>query len=225
MFFFHSLEFLFQFRDTSDFLKIDDFRQLYWLSLRIFMFSHPHMERSTIKSWNTWTPDKSCNYPIIWSMWFYHTLMLPTDASSSIPSWHISTAHAQPFRGARDLAVCLKIPLDSLLVWASSEGSGETARMRRLAWTFAARIGDNYQIRLTRSNWYRGHVSKSCRRNSRQRSLHWLFSKTCLSIYLGSLCCLSIYLGSLCYLSHITRKPVWGFRPGKTRTGLRSHRS
>ena len=71
--------------------------------------------------------------------------------SSSIPSWHISTAHALPFRGAGDLAFCLKVPLDSLLVWASSEGSGETARMRRLAWTFAARIGDKYQIRLTRS--------------------------------------------------------------------------
>ena len=71
--------------------------------------------------------------------------------SSSIPSWQILTAHAQPFRGARDLAFCLKIPLDSLLVCASSEGSGETARMRRLAWTFAARIGDKYQIRLTRS--------------------------------------------------------------------------
>ena len=27
----------------------------------------------------------------------------------------------------------------------------ETVRMRRLAWTFAARIGDKYQIRLTRS--------------------------------------------------------------------------
>ena len=40
-----------------------------------------------------------------------------------------------------------------MLVWASSEGSGETARMRRLAWTFAARIGDKYQIRLTRSKW------------------------------------------------------------------------
>ena len=53
-----------------------------------------------------------------------------------------STAHAQRFRGARDLAFCLKVPLDSLFVWASSEGSGETARMRRLAWTFAARIGD-----------------------------------------------------------------------------------
>ena len=62
--------------------------------------------------------------------------------SSSIPSWQILTAHAQPFRGARDLAFCLKVPLDSLLVWASSGGSGETARMRRLAWTFAARIGD-----------------------------------------------------------------------------------
>ena len=70
--------------------------------------------------------------------------------SSSIPSWQILTAHAQPFRGARDLAFCLKVPLDSLLVWASSGGSGETARMRRLAWTFAARIGNKYQIRLTR---------------------------------------------------------------------------
>ena len=72
--------------------------------------------------------------------------------SSSIPSWQIVTAHAQPFRGARDLAFCLKVPLDSLLVWASSGVSGETARMRRLAWTFAARIGDKYQIRLMRPN-------------------------------------------------------------------------
>ena len=73
--------------------------------------------------------------------------------SSSIPSWQILTAHAQPFRGARDLAFCLNVPLDSLLVWASSGGSGETARMRRLAWTFAARIGDKYQIRLTRPKY------------------------------------------------------------------------
>ena len=42
--------------------------------------------------------------------------------SSSIPSWQGLTAHAQPFTEARDLA-----------------------------WTFAARIGDKYQIRLTRS--------------------------------------------------------------------------
>ena len=71
--------------------------------------------------------------------------------SSSIPWWQILTAHAQPFRGERDLAFCLKVPLDSMLIWASSGGSGETACMRRLAWTFAARIGDKYQIRLTRS--------------------------------------------------------------------------
>ena len=78
--------------------------------------------------------------------------------SSSIPSWQILTAHAQPFRGARDLAFCLKVPFDSLLVWASSGGSGETARMRRLAWTFAARIGDKYQIRLTRPNYFFSHL-------------------------------------------------------------------
>ena len=70
--------------------------------------------------------------------------------SSSIPSWQILTAHAQPFRGARDLAFWVKVLLDLLLIWASSGGSGETARMRRLAWTFAARIGDKNQIRLTR---------------------------------------------------------------------------
>ena len=73
--------------------------------------------------------------------------------SLSIRSWQILTAHVQPFRRARDRAFCLKVPLDSLLVWASREGSGETARMRRLAWTFAARIGYKYQIRLTRSIW------------------------------------------------------------------------
>ena len=33
--------------------------------------------------------------------------------SSSIPSRQTLTAHAQPFRGDRDLAFCLKVPLDS----------------------------------------------------------------------------------------------------------------
>ena len=80
--------------------------------------------------------------------------------SSSIPSWQTLTAHAQPFRGTRELAFCLKVSLDSLLVWASSEGSGETARMRRLAWTFAARIGDKYQIRLTRSKYSYRYMAK-----------------------------------------------------------------
>ena len=86
---------------------------------------------------------------------FWSLIWAPSSefVSSRVPSLQISTAHAQPFREARDLIFCLKGPLDSLLVWASSEGSGETARMHRLAWTFAARIGDKYQIRLTRSIW------------------------------------------------------------------------
>ena len=47
------------------------------------------------------------------------------NVSSSIPSWQILSAHAQAFWGARDLAFCLRVPLDSLRVWASSGGSGE----------------------------------------------------------------------------------------------------
>ena len=74
--------------------------------------------------------------------------------SSSIPSWQIFTAHAQPFRGARDLAFCLKVPFDSLLVWAKSGGSSETVQMCRLAWIFAACIGDKYQIYLMRPIWW-----------------------------------------------------------------------
>ena len=92
------------------------------------------------------------NTPIIIASWSL-IIWAPSSefVSSSIPSWQILTAHPQPFRKARDLAFCLKVPIDPLLVWESSEGSGEAARMRRLAWTFAARIGSKYQIRLTRS--------------------------------------------------------------------------
>ena len=78
--------------------------------------------------WIKWAVSQWQHCHWVWDIW----------ASSS----KFVSAHAQPFRGARDLAFCLKIPLDSLLVWASSEGSGETAR-----------IGDKYQIRLTRSNY------------------------------------------------------------------------
>ena len=46
-----------------------------------------------------------------------------------------------------------------LIAYASSEGSGETARMRRLAWTFATCIGDKYQIRLTRSKCFKFNCS------------------------------------------------------------------
>ena len=103
---------------------------------------------------------------------------------------HSVMTNAQPFREARDLAFCLKVPLDSLLVWASSEGSGETARMRRLAWTFAARIGYKYQIRLTRSKcfeikifeylletmcvFYFSKLALVCRMNSQEHGIHFI---------------------------------------------------
>ena len=106
--------------------------------------------------------------------------------SSSIPSWHILTAHAQPFRGARDLAFCLKVPLDSLLLWASSEGSGETARMRRLAWTFAARIGDKYQIRLTRSIYCSCIELATYLSTSRRDSVGWCLMLSFFRAHQGS---------------------------------------
>ena len=101
----------------------------------------------------TFNTCSSCAYWISFEQKLFIWATSSEFVSSSIPSWQILTAHAQPFRGARALAFCLKVPLDSLLVWASSEGSGETSRMRRLAWTFAARIGDKYQIRLARPIW------------------------------------------------------------------------
>ena len=58
--------------------------------------------------------------------------------------WMLLTS--QPFRGTRDLAFCLKVPLHSMILWANSGGSGETAQMRRLTWTFAAGIGDKYWL-------------------------------------------------------------------------------
>ena len=125
-------------------------------------------EHTTYIFMESWKKKKvSYNYHPIPTIWAPSS----ESVSSSIPSWQISTAHAQPFRGARDLAFYLKVPLDSLLVWASSKGSGDTARMRRLAWTFAAHIGDKYQIRLTRSisvcqvrEWLLGsiHCDGSC---------------------------------------------------------------
>ena len=80
----------------------------------------------------------------------------------------------------RGQVFCLKVPLDSLLVWASSEGSGETARMRRLAWTFAARIGDKYQICLTQSicgmNTSRPACTGSTAEASKVRKNHTFFT-------------------------------------------------
>ena len=59
-----------------------------------------------------------------------------------IPSWQILTAHAQPFRGARDLAFCLKVPLDSMLVWASSGVSSLLAKAISIKFAWRGLIED-----------------------------------------------------------------------------------
>ena len=129
---------------------------------------------------DTWLEhaSRTSNMIVPWKVTFN---LGPVFVSSSIPSWQISTAHAQPFRGARDLAFCLKVPLDSLLVWASSNGSGETARMRRLAWTFAARIGDMYQIRLVWPILYKASYSKVCQSMHSGLVMLWCHDVTILS--------------------------------------------
>ena len=66
--------------------------------------------------------------------------MAPSRHDWKIVDWYVKLQHNQPTSWLT-------------VVWASSGGSGETAQMRRLAWTFAACIGDKYQIRLTRPNW------------------------------------------------------------------------
>ena len=141
---------------TTNFLGVRIFRKSTVIHVYLYL---PNTKLVTVaeRLSLTWSNEADCKdaKALINLRWAYMSFCkwAPSSefVSSSIPSWQILTAHAQPFRGARDLTFCQKVPLDSLLVWASSEGSGETARMRRLAWTFAARICDKYQIRLTRS--------------------------------------------------------------------------
>ena len=147
---------------TSSNFKII-FDLTFWYSIQTLSpnICSKYLTQHSIPTLHPKAPDHKLPYvrllgSLIWSEWDKNIIIWAPSSefvSSSNPSLQILTAHAQPFRGARDLAFCLKVPLDSLLVWASSEGSGETARMRRLAWIFAARIGDKYQIRLTRSSW------------------------------------------------------------------------
>ena len=64
--------------------------------------------------------------------------------SSSVNSFF--NAHAQPPSGARCLGFGRTLRLLPYCMYAAnSEGSGETARMRRLAWAFAGRLCEKYQ--------------------------------------------------------------------------------
>ena len=111
-------------------------RRLICFAEAILMSTHNKFLRRSVEnnpyiSSNTLVPTLPISLKSLQEFWGISIIWAPSSefVSSSIPSWQILTAHAQPFREARDLAFCLRVPLDSLLVRASSEGSGETARM------------------------------------------------------------------------------------------------
>ena len=60
------------------------------------------------------------------------------------PQTHSSYSHAQQSSGARCLIFGWAHRLLPYFMCANSEGSGETVRMRRLAWAFAGRLCDKY---------------------------------------------------------------------------------
>ena len=115
--------------------------------------------------------------PVRWICVFEHSVM--TNFNCACPA--IQRGQVSGFLS--------EVPLDSLLVWASSEGSGETARMRRLAWTFAARIGDKYQIRLTRSIYAYSYSVRDSQNVESNACLAFLFLKTCTIHYYYSFAC------------------------------------
>ena len=57
---------------------------------------------------------------------------------------HSSNAHAQPFSGARCQMFGRTLRLLPYFMCANSEGSGNNAWMRMLAWAFAGRLCDKY---------------------------------------------------------------------------------
>ena len=61
--------------------------------------------------------------------------------------------HAQPSNAATRLIFGQILRLLIYFMCANSEGSGETARMRSLAWTFAVRLCDKYHNLMSWLIW------------------------------------------------------------------------
>ena len=87
--------------------------------------------------------------------------------SSSVNS-HSSNAHAQPSSAARCLIFSRTLRLLPYSMCANSEGSGETARMRRLAWAFAGRLCDKYHNLMSWLNYMSVWHSKSLEKTQKE---------------------------------------------------------
>ena len=100
-----------------------------------------------ICEWN-----KSTNFTfenkIIWAIsWDYDTFRPPLT--------HSSNAHEQPSSEARYMYLIFvrTLRLLSYFICANSEGSGETARLSRLAWAFAGRLCNKYHHLMSWLIW------------------------------------------------------------------------
>ena len=82
----------------------------------------------------------------IWAdSWDYGTFRPPSTRSSN--------THVQSSSGARCLIFGLTLRLLPYFMFANSNGFGETARMRRLAWAFAGRLCDKYHNLMSWLIW------------------------------------------------------------------------
>ena len=52
--------------------------------------------------------------------------------------------HSHSLCRAREVELCLKLPLVPYILWANNEGSRVTVQKRRLTWAFAVRLYDKY---------------------------------------------------------------------------------
>ena len=80
---------------------------------------------------------------------------------------HSSNAHAQPTSGARCQIFGRTLRLPPYFMCANSEGSGETARMPRLAWAFTGRLCDKYHNLMSWCIYALGELGDTCLQNYR----------------------------------------------------------
>ena len=126
-----------------------------------------------------------------------------------------SNTHAQPSSGARCLIFGRTLRLLPYFMCANSEGSGETAQMRRLAWAFAGRLCDKYHNLMSWLKWHSEvsisvssfHVLlQTCRlwrRHPPRRGLsQWA------AVSLGKLTSFPRHLISIIFLGHQTLTPM-----------------
>ena len=107
------------------------------------------------------------------------------------PLTHSSNAHAQPSSGAKCLIFGWTLRLFPYFMCANSEGSGEIARVRKLAWAFAGCQCDKYHNLMSGSNYLEitSAVAVPCG-GRKQLPVHDCRFVVCLFVYLFYISCM-----------------------------------